>query len=628
MPVWRNGRLRKRWHYAAAFDERVMLCAARVEVGPLTQSFWAVWDREWRGRHAHTRLRPGGSEVRFEGSLLRIKTRQVRAGLTFAPSEAIEAVCPSPLDGDVERGYGWTRKRAGMDVLGSIKVGRREWTLTDARGVDDVSAGYHQRHTDWLWSAGIGRAVDGASSVRWNSSPASTTRRRAALRAIWPTASRLSLLQSEFDWPAGDWLCRWLAARLRARVRAPPQRQPADRPLPLPARLRHVQRLARRHPAGEWAGRDGAALRGLVNVAADIGSSLDQFFSAASAFFHNLADVGWGALGIALLIYLVMLLARTRAWQNVLRAAYPANRVRYRDVTAAYLAGAGLNGIVPARIGDAVKIMLAHREMPGSTYPALTSSFLVQVVFDSAIGGLVLLYALTQGLLPKLPSLPDLPAFDISFWASHPHFLVFFATALAVGLVIGFIALAARAEQFWARVKQGLVILTDRRRYLREVASWQGVSWICRFFSFWFFLEAFHIGGSVSNVLLVMSVQAISTVLPLTPGGAGAQQALIVATLGAGHSRAAVLSYSVGQQIAVAAWAALLGFIAIFVVYRTTDWRGLMKQAREHRATHAGPQAETGGAIDRQEAAAAATGGGLDGGHLPPPGWFSVAGNA
>ena len=57
--------------------------------------------------------------------------------------------------------------------------------------------------------------------------------------------------------------------------------------------------------------------------------------------------------------------------------------------------------------------------------------------------------------------------------------------------------------------------------------------------------------------MVVMSVQAISTLLPFTPGGAGAQQALLVATL-TGPGPIAVLTYSVGQQIAVAAWAALL----------------------------------------------------------------------
>ena len=107
-----------------------------------------------------------------------------------------------------------------------------------------------------------------------------------------------------------------------------------------------------------------------------------------------------------------------------------------------------------------------------------------------------------------------------------------------------------------------------------------------RFVSFWFFLEAFHIGGSFQNVLLVMSVQAVATLLPLTPGGAGAQQALLVATL-VGPGPIAVLTYSVGQQIAIAVWTAILGALALIFVFRTTDWRRLIRSASREAEQHA-----------------------------------------
>jgi uncharacterized membrane protein YbhN (UPF0104 family) len=328
--------------------------------------------------------------------------------------------------------------------------------------------------------------------------------------------------------------------------------------------------------------------------AADIGSSFRSFFDAAGQFFQNLASVDWPALVVALLFLLAMYLARTRAWQNVLRAAYPKREVPFRGLAGAYLAGAGINAVIPARVGDATKIFLAKGQVRGSTYPAITSSFLVQSVFDTAAGLLVFAYALTQGLLPRPPELPNLPAFDISFWAENPQLLLFTLTLLGVTFLTAFALLARRAEEFWQRVKQGLVILTEPRRYLREVASWQGLAWLCRFAAFWFFLDAFGIGGSFQNVMLVMSVQAISTMLPFTPGGAGAQQALLVATL-EGPSRAAVLSYSVGTQIAMAAWSALLGFAALIFIFRTTNWRGLVEQAEsEAEAEEAKSGAEGG----------------------------------
>jgi uncharacterized membrane protein YbhN (UPF0104 family) len=318
----------------------------------------------------------------------------------------------------------------------------------------------------------------------------------------------------------------------------------------------------------------------------DLGSSFDSFRHGAEEFFHRLADIGWPAMAIALGFYLAHLLARSRAWQNVLRAAYPGRKVPYTHITAAYLAGAGLNSLFPARIGDAVKIFLAKRSIRRSTYPTVVSSFFVGSVFDTSAGILVLLYALTQGLLPQPPELPDLPAFDIAFWAEHPSLLLFTVTALGIAVVVAFAVLARRVEAFWDRVKQGAVVLTDLPLYLRTVALWQAIGWVMRFFSFWFFLEAFHIGGSFQNVLLVMSVQTISTLLPLTPGGAGAQQALLVATL-VGPGPIAVLTYSVGQQIAIAAWTAVLGALALVFVFRTTDWRRLIRSASSEAEQHA-----------------------------------------
>ncbi|HEU5064236.1 MAG TPA: lysylphosphatidylglycerol synthase transmembrane domain-containing protein [Solirubrobacterales bacterium] len=315
-------------------------------------------------------------------------------------------------------------------------------------------------------------------------------------------------------------------------------------------------------------------------VLADLQGNFEAFFHRAAEFFRHLSEIDWSTFGIALLFLLGMQLARAWAWRNVLRAAYPDKPIPYVPLAAAYLAGAGINAILPARAGDVTKVFLVKRQIPDSSYPAVTSSFLVQTVFDTSVGILVLLCAITQGLLPPLPQIPKLPAFEISFWVENPNlfFITLGLTLLAIAIAV--YLLAHRVRRFWARVRQGLVILTEPRRYLREVFAWQGVGWLCRFGAFWFFLEAFGIGGSFGSVMLVMSVQAVANVVPFTPGGAGAQQALLVATL-SGPSRAAVLSYSVGTQIAMAAWSAVLGFLAILLVFRTTDWRGLIKQAEE-----------------------------------------------
>jgi uncharacterized membrane protein YbhN (UPF0104 family) len=317
--------------------------------------------------------------------------------------------------------------------------------------------------------------------------------------------------------------------------------------------------------------------------AGSLGSSFDAFLDAAEAFFSNLAAVQWGALGLALALHFAHMLCRSRGWFNTLRAAYPREAIRWRRIAGAYVAGVGVNSIIPARAGDVTKIYLAKHSVPSSTYPAVTSSFFVESIFDTTVGALVLIFALTQGVLPSVPQLPNLPAFDLSFWADHPRFFLFTLTFFTISLLTLYAVLSVRAVIFWDRIKQGVTILTDFRRYLRQVAVWQGTAWVLRFGTFYFFLEAFNIGGSVKNALLVMSVQALSTLTPFTPGGAGAQQALLVFVFRGVASKSAVLAYSVGQQIALAAFNVLAAMVAIFLMARTLDIKSVIRRGREER---------------------------------------------
>lgn len=315
----------------------------------------------------------------------------------------------------------------------------------------------------------------------------------------------------------------------------------------------------------------------------DLGASLDRFLNAAQAFFESISDIAWGYLAAALVLSLALQLARAHGWANALRAAYPKSRVSETGIAASWLVGAGMNGVLPAHGGDALKIVLAKRSVERSSYPTIVSSFAVLTPFDTGMGLLVLLYAITQGLLPRAPRFPHLPAFEISFWAAHPAALLLTLTLLGIGTIVLLAILARRVESFWQRVKQGLAIFRDPARYFREVAAWQLLGWLCRFASFWLFLDAFHVGGSFQNVLLVMSVQSITGALPFTPGGAGAQQALLVATLG-GASRTVVLAYSVGQQLAVTAWSVTLAFLSLFYGFRVSDWRHLVREGEAARA--------------------------------------------
>jgi uncharacterized membrane protein YbhN (UPF0104 family) len=324
---------------------------------------------------------------------------------------------------------------------------------------------------------------------------------------------------------------------------------------------------------------------------ASLGDDLSSFFGAVGDFFGQLADVRFGALALGLLAFGLYLSVRARASYNILRAAYPAERFPFKRIWAAYVAAYGFNSVIPARGGDVIRLFLTKTSIPNSSYSAVAASFFVELVYDASIGVFVLLFAFTQGVFPKPPDFSKLNAFDLSFFASHPRLLLFVLTVLAVAGLVAFAMLSRRVRAFWARVRQGLTILRDRRRYVRQVWLVQLGGWCLRFTAFWFLLEAFHIGGSIKNVLLVLGVNAVAAAVPFTPGGAGVQQAFLVKVFAGTASGATVAAYSVGQQIAIAAFSLALGFAALFVVFRFRSFKDVIAAGKQARQADGGATA-------------------------------------
>jgi hypothetical protein len=193
LPLRYAGGWRKRWRYLGAYSDELMLCAARVQVGPLGQTFWAFWDRGERELHERTVLRPPfvrgevwgedgagrrlGYNAPDEGCVVRVSADTAEATLRAGPGVWAESVCPNG-----EGGFVWTRKRP-VRVEYEVHLGQRR-LRGEAMGLEDESAGYHPRHTVWSWSAGVGVLTDGRS-VAWNLVEGVNDPAERSERAIW-----------------------------------------------------------------------------------------------------------------------------------------------------------------------------------------------------------------------------------------------------------------------------------------------------------------------------------------------------------------------------------------------------------------------------------------------------------
>lgn len=304
---------------------------------------------------------------------------------------------------------------------------------------------------------------------------------------------------------------------------------------------------------------------------------------ALGVFFSHLTAVEWKWLALAILAQLLKLAAVSRAWTNIVRAAYPQERVRWPTMFGAYVAGTGVNAIIPARGGDVVRLFLAKRRIEHSTYTTLVSTSLLQTLFDMVIAGCFVLWALTQHVLPGIDVLksPKLPALDYGWAFRHPTAgLVLFLLLLLFGAAL--VAwIAERVEEFRAKVAQGFAAFADRTYYGTHVVPWQLLDWTLRLVTVFFFLHAFHIPATVHNALLVQVSQSLATILPVSPGGIGTEQALLVYIFRNVTTKSVALSFSVGMRVTLIVVNALVGFTAILLMTGTLNVR---RQAEADRA--------------------------------------------
>jgi hypothetical protein len=169
--------MRKRWRWVGVFSPDLMLCVGDARVGPVRRRWWAVAlpDGTLREGRRGIELEPG--RVRVRGAI----------DLELDESEGVEVTSTTRRGNTI-----WTRKQGGIAVRGVVE-GRE----IEARAIVDDSAGDHDRHTAWRWSAGVGTAEDG-SPVAWNLVDGIHDAPGASERRVWRDGDPVEVGPVEF----------------------------------------------------------------------------------------------------------------------------------------------------------------------------------------------------------------------------------------------------------------------------------------------------------------------------------------------------------------------------------------------------------------------------------------------
>ena len=308
--------------------------------------------------------------------------------------------------------------------------------------------------------------------------------------------------------------------------------------------------------------------------------SVESLRNAMAAYGDRFGDIHLLPLAIALLLHLASLLVRSGVWYSILRAAFPDRTVRYRDATGAYLIGAGANGIAPLRGGDVVRVFAIRRTIPGASYATLISTLIAETAFGAVVIAAMAAGTAWLGWLPPVVRLPDSKAFEFSFYAAHWAATAGGLAAAGLATAIGAEWIAHHVLGLWRRLWQGLWILRSPGRFVRVVALPQLLDWALRIATAYALLAAFGLPAAVRFAVLVVVIDSVSTALPFTPGGVGAQQGLLVFGLGGAATSGQVLAYSIGSQAIMLAMNIALGMLAAFLLFGHIRFRVLHSDAR------------------------------------------------
>lgn len=304
--------------------------------------------------------------------------------------------------------------------------------------------------------------------------------------------------------------------------------------------------------------------------------SIAGVLSLLTGALQSLTTVSLGALAVALVLHLAKIAAEARSWHHIVDHAYPASGLRFRLTLGAFTGMIGANAILPARIGEALRLGIVRRRVAGSSVATIASTIVLETAIELVLGVAVILAVLLGGR--SLGALGT-PGAGLLAVAAHPVVLVGVALAASALALLAFVH-RNRARRLAAAMAQGMAVVSAPGRLVRGVLSWKLVAWGLRFAAVYCFLVAFHLNAGLWTVIVVIAAQNLAALLPLAPGNAGTQQAAFAVALAGIASTATILGFGIGMQVTTAAVDVVAGTAAVLLLAARSDVRSAIRPRR------------------------------------------------
>jgi uncharacterized membrane protein YbhN (UPF0104 family) len=282
-------------------------------------------------------------------------------------------------------------------------------------------------------------------------------------------------------------------------------------------------------------------------------------------------SVGYLVAGVALLT--VQTTTTALAWYSILRYAYGAEGVRWRQVLACYATAVALNYVLPANLGTLVMLVMFTTVIAGATFAGVVAGEVVQKIFYSVSGIAVYLYLfLTVSKSFEL---------QFGFIEEHPWATGILLVGVAALLALVGRILKPRVLKWWDQAKTGGAILVHPKQYFGRVVLPEAVSWLAMLGVIAVFLAAYDIPVSFDTLMRIVGGNSVANMTAVTPGSAGVTQGFNVLSLKGVTSSANATAYSVAQQLVSTAWSILFAVAVLVWAFGWTGGRTLVVESYE-----------------------------------------------
>jgi uncharacterized membrane protein YbhN (UPF0104 family) len=313
-----------------------------------------------------------------------------------------------------------------------------------------------------------------------------------------------------------------------------------------------------------------AGIAAIIGVLELLGVDVFGWFSDV---WDALTGIGLGYLLVGWSLQTVQTTLTALGWFWILRAAYPAAPLPYRQVLAAYATGVALNGFLPANIGTFVMLLMYVAITAGSNFAGVLGGMLVQKIFFTLAGAFVYVY-----LFATVPG-----TFDRQFELPHDNPLLFLVMVVSAALLLVVLVRIFRRKlhEVVVKAKQGGAILASRRAYLVRVALPSLGAWLAKLGVIAVFLAGYGITVTFHAVMSVAGGNSIANTVSVTPGGVGVNQATNVAALDNVTDPATATAYSLGQQLAITTWNIAFALVVVVWAFGWAGGKILVEQSYE-----------------------------------------------